>query len=82
MVNYLLQITPDSVINELERLFAMSIAIELVKEAIAASCKEDYFELVKYLTKWHIVDCKEATQLARYSDNLHIVKYLLTVYNA
>ena len=83
VVNYLLQIAPDSVINELERIltsYNMSIVMELAKEAITTSCKEGYFELVIYLIKsgWHTVDHKEIIKLARHMDNLHIVKYLLT----
>ena len=81
VVNYLLQIAPDSVISELEGtriLTSYNISI-VAKEALTASCKEGYFELVKYLIKseWHTVDDKEI-KLARCFDNLHIVKYLLT----
>ena len=84
MVNFLLKIAPDSdsVINELEGMFIhynTSIMMETIKEALITSCKEGYFELVKYLTEygWHIADYKETSQLARCSDNLHIVQYLL-----
>ena len=82
VVNYLLQIAPDSVINELEGIppfYNKSIVMELAKEALIASCKEGYFELVKYLTKsgWHDVDHKEIIKLVRCFDNLGIVKYLL-----
>ena len=83
VVNFLLQTAPDSVINQLEVLlttYDMSIVMELVEEGLIASCKESYFGLFEYLikNKWYIVNLKEITQLARYSDNLHFVKYLLT----
>ena len=85
MANFLLQFVPDSVFNGLGggiRLtsYNMSIMMELAKEALIVSCKEGYFELVKYLIKsiWHTVDDKEIIKLARCFDNLQIVKYLLT----
>ena len=83
VANSLLQITPNSAINELEGTlisYNKSIVMEVAKEALAASCKEGYFELVQYLIKseWHTVDHNKIIQLARCFDNLHIVKYLLT----
>ena len=80
MANFLLQFAPDSFINDLVSSYNMSIVMKVAKEALAASCKEGYFELVKYLIKsgWHIVDHKEIINSARCFDNLHIVKYLLT----
>ena len=82
MANFLLQFTPDSVVNELGFSCNMSIVMELAKEveALIASCKEGYFELVKYLIKsgWYTVDDKEIIKLARCFNNLHIVKSLLT----
>ena len=78
VVNFLLQIAPDSVINELQVIltfYNMSVVMELTEEALIASCREGYFELLKYVTKigCHIINI---IQLARCSDNLHIVKYL------
>ena len=77
VANFLLKIVSDSVINELAS-NNKQIVMELLEKTLIASCQEGYFGLVKYLTKWHTVDYKETTKLARYCDNLHIVKYLLT----
>ena len=82
MANSLLQIAPNSAINELKGTltgYNKSIVMEVAKEALAASCKEGYFELVKYLTD-HIPHSKETLQIARSSSNLHIVRYLLKHY--
>ena len=78
VVNFLLQIALDSVISELQVIltsYNMSFVSELAEEALIASCREGYFELVKYITKigCHIINI---IQLARCPDNLHIVKYL------
>ena len=80
MANLLSQFAPDSSVNDLVTSYNMSIVMKVAKEALTASCKEGYFELVKYLIKsgWHTVDHKEIIKLARCFDNLHIVKYLLT----
>ena len=86
MANFLLQIAPDSSINDLGGIVTSykSILMNVAKEALVISCKNGYFWLMKYLTEigWPIIDIndKETTQLARQSDNLHIVKYLLTNY--
>ena len=82
VANFLLYIAPNSAINELEGVVAIynkSIVMKIAKEALVASCKEGYFELVKYIIEsgWHTVGHEE-TQLARHCDNLHIVKFLLT----
>ena len=73
-----MQIAPDSVTNELEVIltfYNISVVMELAEEALIASCIEGYFGLLKYVTKigCHIINI---IQLARCSDNLHIVKYL------
>ena len=73
---FLLQIATNSAINEVERIHMEIVA----EEALVASCQNGYFALVKYITEIsrQVVDYEETTQLARHSDNLHIVKYLLT----
>ena len=85
IANFLLQIDHNSafMLKELIiTIYGESFMMELAKEALVASCKEGYFELVKCLTKigWPIAigDYRETTKLARQSDNLQIVKYLLT----
>ena len=83
VANFLLLIAPKSEINELAGVLASynkSIVMEIAtKEALVASCKEGYFELVKYIIEsgWHTVGHEE-TQLARFSGNMNIVNYLLT----
>ena len=82
MANFLLQISPNLVINKLEGIFSSyerSIMMEMAKEALVASCINGYFWLVKYVyeNSWHIEDYKEPIQLARCCYNLDIVKYLL-----
>ena len=82
VANFLLQIAPNSAINGLEGIFTRYnklFMMKVVKESLVASCKEGYFELVKYLTD-HIPYSKEALQIARSSGNLHIVHYLLKHY--
>ena len=59
ITNFLLQISPDLAFNKLEGIFPSyekSIVMELAKEALVASCKNGYFELVKYVNEigWHI----------------------------
>ena len=79
VANFLLLIAPNSALNELEGTltrYSKSIVMEVAKEALAASLKKGYFELVKYLIK--TVDDKEIIKSARFFDNLHIIKYLLT----
>ena len=82
IANFLLQIAPNSAINELEGVLTRRnklIVIKVAKEGLIASCENGYFGLLKYLTKidWHIF-YEKPIKLARESDNLHIVKYLLT----
>ena len=83
VANFLLLIAPKSEINELAGVlgsYNKSIVMEIAtKEALVASYKEGYFELVKYIIEsgWHTVGHEE-TQLARFSGNMNIVKYLLT----
>ena len=81
MANFLLHINPNSAINELKGRFTSyrSIVVKVAKEALVASCKEGYFVLVKYLTSC-IPHSEEALQIARFSGNLHIARYLLTHY--
>ena len=76
IANFLLQRATNSAINEVERIHMEIVA----EEALVASCQNGYFALVKFITKIsrQVVDYKETIQLARRSDNLHIVKYLLT----
>ena len=83
VANSLLQITPNSALNELEGTltsYNKSIVMQVAEETLATSCKEGYFELVKYLIKsgWCTVNHNDIIKLARCFDNLHIVKYLLT----
>ena len=82
VANSLLQIAPNSAINGLEGIFTRYnklFMMKVAKESLVASCKEGYFELVKYLTD-HVPYSKEALQIARSSSNLHIVHYLLKHY--
>ena len=79
MANFLFQNDQNYAINGLEGIFTRYnklFMIKVAKEALVASCKEGYFELVKYLTD-HIPHSKETLQIARSSSNLHIVRYLL-----
>ena len=58
--NFLLQIAPDSVTNELEVIltfYNISVVMELAEEALIASCIEGYFGLLKYVTKFSVANC-------------------------
>ena len=79
VANFLLPIAPDSAINGIFTGYKKSFMMNVAKEALFASCKEGYFELVKYLTNY-IPYSEDSLQIARSSGNLHIVHYLLKHY--